>query len=65
MDKTYRKDTTVNIPKTKKQDIKNHLKGKPNISYWLCEAIDEKIEREKTMEVPTLQQQLCGPETKI
>lgn len=45
--KKFRKDTSINIPKSKKKELKEHLNGKPNISHWVCEAIDEKIEREK------------------
>ena len=47
MPKKYRKDTSINIPKSKKKELQQHLNGKPNMSYWVCTAIDEKIEIEK------------------
>ena len=49
MGNKYRKDTSINIPKAKKEELKQHLNGKPNISHWVCCAIDEKIERENKL----------------
>lgn len=57
--------TNIRVSTDIHKQLTEHLKKKEKIGAWTDEAILEKIEREKTLEVPTLQQLLCGPETKI
>ncbi len=57
MSNKFRKDTTINVSKTAKAAIVDHLPKKVKIGPWTEEAIYEKIERETTLEAPTLERQ--------
>lgn len=57
MDNKFRKDTTINVSKAAKSAIVAHLPKKIKIGPWTEEAIFEKIERETTLETPTLERQ--------
>lgn len=51
----FRKDTTVNISKPIKKELRDFLPAKTKLNGWIEEAIIEKMQREITFENPVME----------